>query len=118
MLTASDHTAAPNLPLLLLCHTLANFTSPTFLALDTLLQFCEYGNVPDKDLELVRGRLFWALDHPDVGIAVLGSWGLTYLLALKPARIFRGKAKFRAVGKMVRGSFCDLNASCESVDCR
>lgn len=69
--------------------------------LASLLQFCKHGKIPERDLELVRAKLYWALEHPDVGIAVLGSWGLDYLLELKPARVWRGKAKFRTCVQMV-----------------
>ena len=43
-----------------------------FFALDTLLQFARFEQVPEADKEAVRQRFFWALDHSDLGICTLG----------------------------------------------
>ena len=70
-----------------------------FYALDTLLQFARYKRVPAQDIELVKDRLFEALNHSDLGISVLGAWGLEYLF--RPAYELRpqitGIRKFRQV---------------------
>ena len=43
-----------------------------FFALDTLLQFARFQQVPEADKEAVRERFFWALYHDDLGICTLG----------------------------------------------
>lgn len=43
-----------------------------FFALDTLLQFARFEQVPEADKEAVRQRFFEALDHSDLGICTLG----------------------------------------------
>ena len=50
-----------------------------FFALDTLLQFARFEQVPEVDKEAVRQRFFWALDHNDLGICTLGERAGHYL---------------------------------------
>ena len=43
-----------------------------FFALDTLLQFARFEQVPEEVKETVRQKFFWALMHDDLGICTLG----------------------------------------------
>lgn len=72
-----------------------------FFALDTLLQFARYQKVPEEDMEAVRERFFWAINHSDLGICTLGAWGIEYMNRpfFKRKKKSRGMQRFREVGR-------------------
>jgi hypothetical protein len=76
-----------------------------FYALDTLLQFPRYKRVPEADWEPVCEQLNLALEHSNLGMSVLGAWGLEYLYrpAYEKRPPITGIHKFRQV---VRSESC------------